>query len=76
MLTVCPNFFIYKWEVKKNETHLLVEIPENIGALINGESNEEKSQEPYSRTLTDQMLLTRRVEFSRELDAICYEAYR
>jgi len=30
ILTVCPNFFIHKWDTKQGKLELYIEIPANI----------------------------------------------
>ena len=34
ILTVCPNFFIHKWETRKNKSELLIEIPQEINYIL------------------------------------------
>ena len=62
-LTIVPDFFIHKWQVKKNGMELLIEVPENIHAIVNkyksdypDESDIEPSESPYNHILSAELL--------------------
>jgi len=79
ILTVCPNFFIHKWELRQGKAELLIEIPENVKRTLEDlpESEDEEIQEtPYGDTLDETIQLRRREQFSEELCAICYEYFK
>jgi hypothetical protein len=60
MLTVCPKFFLHKWETKQGKVQLIIEIPEAINEILEHEpvpDLEEGAEEiAYHTTLNDDQL--------------------
>lgn len=79
ILTVCPNFFIHKWEMKHGKSELFLEIPGHINEILNcepvPETEEGQEEQAYFDSLNDELLQKRREQFSEELVAICYEHF-
>ena len=65
-MTIVPDFFIHKWQTKKTGMELLIEVPENIVAIVNNhnsynpeESDVEPSENPYPYTLSSELIHAR-----------------
>ena len=64
ILTVCPNFFIHKWEQKKGKLELFIEIPVEIIEILSGECIETKeSENAFPKPLDENTLQARRAQF-------------
>ena len=78
---MCPNFFIHKWETRKNKSELMIEVPKEIDEILltgmrpelNGEV--EAEEQAYAGHLNEEQMKKRREQFSEELVAICYDFY-
>ena len=45
ILTVCPNFFIHKWELRQGKAELLIEIPLNVKKILEDEPESDEDEE-------------------------------
>lgn len=77
---MCPEFFIHKWETRKGQLQLLIEVPHNIEKILANEPDDETEQlndeVAYPLPLNDSQLFKRREMFSEELCAICYDYFK
>jgi hypothetical protein len=45
ILTVCPNFFIHKWELRQGKAELLIEIPANVKRILEDMPDSEEEED-------------------------------
>lgn len=77
ILTVCPEFFVHKWEMKNQRMELYIEVPAEIIQILEGEHCLSKeSEKAYPYPLDESTLQARRLQFNQELSAMCYEYFQ
>jgi hypothetical protein len=80
ILGVCPDFFIHKWEQRKGNMELLIEIPARVVEMSKNEPFEDDqgttNENPYFQCLSDKLLIIRREQFSEELVSMCYNYFQ
>ena len=75
ILSVCPEFYIHKWEVRKGEPELFIDMPSNVEDLLM-EEHQEISEEPHVGYFCEANIELRKDMFSNELTAMAYDFFR